>query len=347
MITDGDKTTVKVAYLEATNSPQQPAAKAENVEMIWSMAEPYAVGEQAYYSKLADKSFVNWGLNDKRVAQYANTTTPIWEFPTVSGFPKAYSNKNGSLYIVADGANGNELFVLDPANGGVIWQKTFPKPISYAAAYPDGTGFYCSIGEYPEPFTVYSFTTNSQDPKWTLPADNTVVGIGVAENHSQVIVTLSQPAQKAMIVDPANGEVKQELYYYNNSPNQTPAFSANGEYLALADFSGKGTLYKRINGTYAEQWKTTIQNAGSSSTWGCGIGISADGSTIAFGTLGFIPSGFMGSLYVFNNYSNEPLWAYHGFGDEVSYVSITDDGSLIGAATWGPLDHTTDRKSVV
>ena len=333
-ITEGDRVSFKVAHLEATTPSEYTAPKAENLEIIWNIAEAYAVGEQAYYSKLFDKGLVNWGLNDKRVAQYANTTTPIWEFPTSGGFPQAYSNKNGSLYIVTD---GNELYVLDPENGETIWSKVFDENISYTAPYPDGTGFYCSVGEYPNPFMVYSFLTSSQTPVWSLPADNSVVGIGVAENHSQLVVCLSQPAQKAMIVNPENGKVIQELFYYNNSPSQTPAFSANGDYLAVADFSGKGTLYKRINGIYEMQWQTSLQNVGSTSTWGCGTAISSDGSTVAFGTMGFIPSGFMGSVYVFNNYSNEPIWSNHDLGDMVCYISMTDDGSLIACATWGPL----------
>ncbi|MDR2972854.1 MAG: carboxypeptidase regulatory-like domain-containing protein [Bacteroidales bacterium] len=336
--TNGGSVSTKVAYLENVNSSTQSEIRAENLEIIWHKPETYAVGEQAYYSKLIDKALVNWGLNDKRVAQYANTITPIWEFPTTGGFPNAFSNKNGSLHIVID---NTELYALSPENGDVIWQKTFEQGISYAAPYPDGTGFYCSVGSYPDPFTVYSFLLTSQTPVWSLPADNTVVGISVAEDHSQVIVCLSQPAQKAMIVNPTDGAVVQEVYYYNNSPSQAPAFSANGEYLAFADFSGKGTLYKRVNGKYEMQWQASIQNAGSTSTWGCGIAISADGSTIVFGTLGFIPSGYMGSVYVFNNYSNQPLWSYHNCGDEVSYISMTDDGSLIACATWGPLDHST------
>jgi len=333
-ITEGDRISFNVSFLEATDPLEYVAPKAENLEIIWHIAETYAVGEQAYYSKLLDKSVVNWGLNDKRVAQYANTTTPIWEFPTSGGFPQAYSNKNGSLNIVTD---GNELYALNPSNGATIWQKTFTENISYAAAYPDGTGFYCSVGEYPNPFTVYSFLTNSQTPVWSLPADNTVVGISVSEDHSQLVVCLSQPAQKAMIVNPVNGDVIQELFYYNNSPSQTPAFSANGDYLAVADFSGKGTLYKRVSGKYEMQWQASLQNAGSTSTWGCGTAISADGSTVAFGTLGFIPSGFMGSVYVFNSYSNEPIWANHDLGDMVCFISITDDGTLVACATWGPL----------
>jgi hypothetical protein len=158
---------------------------------------------------------------------------------------------------------------------------------------------------------------------------------------SAVLVCLGQPATKALVVNPANGDVVQNLYYYDNSPSQSPAFSANGEYLALSDFSGKGTLYKRINGKYEKQWQASLQSAGTTSVWGCGQSISADGSTIAFGTLDFTASGFDGSIYVFHNYSNEPLWVFHGCGDEVSYISMTEDGTLIGCTTWGPMNHST------
>ena len=88
------------------------------------------------------------------------------------------------------------------------------------------------------------------------------------------------------------------------------------------------------------QWQTSIQNTGSTSTWGGGTAISADGSTIAFGTLGFLSSGYMGSVYVFNNYSGEPLWAYHNCGDYVTNIGITADGSLIAAAGYGPLNQS-------
>jgi len=336
-ITSGDHVSLKVALFEATTPSKQAAAVAENLEIIWHKPETYAIGEHAYYSKPADKCFINWTLNDQRAAQYAQTNTPDWEFTTTSDFPQAFSNKNGSMYIVAD---GTELYVLNHENGEPVWHKSFSENVSYAAAFPDGTGLYCSVGTYPDPFTVYAFSTSSETPVWSLIADNSVVGISVAEDHSQLIVCLAQPAQKALIVNPTDGEVVQELFYYNNSPTQTPAFSANGDFLAVADFSGKGTLYKRINGQYEKQWQTSLQNAGSSSTWGCGTAISADGSTIAFGTLGFLSTGYMGSLYVFNNYSKDPLWSYHNFGDEVCYISMTDDGSLIACASWGDLNHT-------
>jgi fibronectin type 3 domain-containing protein len=337
MITNGNKTTCKVAYLDATTPSKQAETVAENLVIIWQKSETYAIGNNSYYSKLTDRSFINWATNDKRVAQYANTNTAIWEFPTHADFPQSFSNKDGNMYIVAD---GTELYVLDPTSGEEVWHKSFSLPVSYAAAFPDGNGFYCSVGEYPGTYTVYCFLVNSHTPVWSFEAENGVVGISVPEDHSQVLVCLGQPATKALVVNPADGEIVQDLYYYNNSPTQSPAFSANGEYLAVADFSGKGTLYKRINGKYEKQWYASLQSEGTTSVWGCGQAISADGSTIAFGTLDFTTSGFDGSVYVFNNYSNEPLWEFHGCGDRVASISITDDGSLLGCASWGPMNNS-------
>jgi len=36
-----------------------------------------------------------------------------------------------------------------------------------------------------------------------------------------------------------------------------------------------------------------------------------------------------------------PLWALHDFGDQVGSIDMTDDGSLIACATWGPMDNST------
>ena len=334
LITNSDGVSYNVSYLDEAAAPKGSSDITANVDVIWSKLETYAIGDNAYYSLATNKSFINWSLNDQRVALYGNTNTADWEYPTVADFTKAFANKAGSLFVVAD---GEEIYVLD-ASGNAVWQKTVVAGVSYGAPFPDGSGFYFSDGD----FKVYSYLLSSpNNPAWTLQAETYIVGINVSEDHSALIVCMAQPATKALIVDPANGDVKQELYYYNNSPTETPAFSANGEFLALTDFSGKGTLYKRIDGDYVQQWQTSLQHSGSSSTWGCGIGISADGSTIAFGTLGFIPSGYMGSLYVFNNYSGVPIWSFHDFGDEVCSVSISDDGSLIAAATYGPSNNAT------
>jgi hypothetical protein len=43
-------------------------------------------------------------------------------------------------------------------------------------------------------------------------------------------------------------------------------------------------------------------------------------------------------LYVFNNYSPIPIWIYSHMGDMVQSVDISDDGSIIAAGGWGPLN---------
>jgi len=329
---EGNRLTQKVAFMEQQNQPKATEIVVDNLDIIWQKSEPYAIGEHSYYSKTTGKSFVNWSMNDQRVEQYENTNTAIWEFPTTDDFTRAYSNKNGSLYLVCD---NTLLTALDPADGSVLWQKTFPYVVAYAEPYPDGTGFYCGIGGYADPNTFYSFLLTSQTPVWEFPLENQVVGIAVAEDHSQVAVAIAS-TPKLFIVDPINGEVKQDLYYYNNSPSQSPAFSANGEYLVFADFSGYGKLYKRVGGIYELQWQTSITPAGAGFSWGQGQSISADGSTIAFGTF----HDFNGAIYVYNTDSNVPLWTLNDCGSMVCYISMTDDGSIIACATYGPENHS-------
>jgi hypothetical protein len=82
IVIEDNKITKKVALIEAPNIPKAAETSAENLDIIWHQTEPAAIGEHVYYSKETGKSFVNWALNDQRVAQYANTNTAIWEFFT-------------------------------------------------------------------------------------------------------------------------------------------------------------------------------------------------------------------------------------------------------------------------
>jgi len=54
-----------------------------------------------------------------------------------------------------------------------------------------------------------------------------------------------------------------------------------------------------------------------------------------------VTGGYNGQLYVFNSYSPIPLWIYDDMGDYVIDVDLTDDGSLIAVASWGPVDNST------
>jgi hypothetical protein len=97
--------------------------------------------------------------------------------------------------------------------------------------------------------------------------------------------------------------------------------------------------YDETNESYHEKWNFKV-GGGGTSAWVLGMGVSADGSTVAIGTLVFITGGYDGEIYLFNSYSPEPLWVFEHCGDQVGSVSLSDDGSLIAAAGYGPLDHS-------
>jgi len=63
--------------------------------------------------------------------------------------------------------------------------------------------------------------------------------------------------------------------------------------------------------------------------------------TIAVGTLVFLSGDYDGEIYLFNSYSPTPIWIYEHVGDYAIDIDMTDDGSLIAAACYGPLDGST------
>ena len=99
--------------------------------------------------------------------------------------------------------------------------------------------------------------------------------------------------------------------------------------------------FDEVNNTYIEKWDYKV-GGGGTSVWTVGLGVSGDGSTVAVGTLILRRAGgYDGEMYVFNSWSPVPLMdIFSGAGDEISSISISEDGSLIAAAGWGPLDHS-------
>ncbi len=140
------------------------------------------------------------------------------------------------------------------------------------------------------------------------------------------------------VIDSEVGEVIFDTDYKNQNP---PAFSYDGSILLNGDYSGYAYVYEydETLATYTEKWYFKV-GGGGSSAWVVGMDVSADGSTLAIGTLVFLGSVYEGEIYVFNTYSPEPLWVFEHAGDQVSSVSISDDGSLIAAGGYGPLDHS-------
>ena len=316
-------------------------ATTDDPSIIWEKYESGAMPDDVFYIDATGNYLVYYGLNQKRVTLFDSQGEVKWEKPISSGGRAAVSLMGNAIAYSDD----NELYVVN-IEGTEIFHETFDYPVSHFKLDSDGTRIFVTYGRYEDSYyaiACYGFGVTKSDPIWVV-GDLTVnpVGISLSKNNARLVVAFAQGYKQIWVIDPMTGDILQnDLYYYDNSPSQDPALSANGDYLAYADFSGMAYLYHWNGERYESVWTASIAGPGASSTWGCANAISDDGSLIAIGTLDFVSSGYDGCCYLFNNYSNEPIWTYTGCGDEVTQAAMSDDGSVIGFVTWGPMDHST------
>lgn len=332
-------------YGKALNA-QKTVRQVTDVDVLWEYHEPYAIAQEVNFingtAMKSNKAVVNWQLNDQRVSQYDESGIVDWEVATTADFTHSYVNRIGNLAVIVD---ANVLRAVRPETGEVVWTLTMNDTdnIRYVVPSPDGEKVYVAVSGDVGSF-YQAYTVGNDTPIWSVDAPTTTVIMAMPEDESKLMVCFGSDIKKAYIVDPETGETLQDdIYYYSNSPTQAPGMSADGEYMVVTDFSGNATLFRWDGSRYNQQWSTSVVGPGASSTWGAGSAISADGSTIVVGTLDFVStgSGYDGCIWVFNNYSSTPIWMKSGMGDEVSSVDVTNDGSLIVAGTWGPVNHST------
>lgn len=334
----------KGATLEyGISEPSTDRATTDDPSILWQKYESGAMPDDVFYIDATGDYLVYYGLNQKRVTLFDSQGEVKWEKPISSGGRAAVSLMGNAIAYSDD----NELYVVN-IEGTEIFHETFDYPVSQFKLDSDGTRIYVTYGRYEDSYyaiACYGFGVTKSDPIWVI-GDLTVnpVGISLSKNNARLVVAFAQGYKQIWVIDPMTGDILQnDLYYYDNSPSQDPALSANGDYLAYADFSGMAYLYHWNGERYESVWTASIAGPGATSTWGCANAISDDGSLIAIGTLDFVnsSSGYDGCCYLFNNYSNEPIWSYTGCGDEVTQAAMSDDGSVIGFVTWGPMDHST------
>ena len=325
------------------SDPTADRAMTDEPTILWEKYENGATPDDVFYIEATGDYLVYYGLNDKRLSLFDSQGAVKWEKPISSGGRAAISQMGNTIAYSDD----NELYVVN-LEGTEVFHETFTYPVSHFKLTSEGTKIYVSYGRYEDNYyaiACYNIANNKSDPEWLI-GDLTVnpVGISLSKDNSRLVVAFAQGYKQIWVIDPLTGDILQnDLYYYDNSPSQDPALSANGDYLAYADFSGMAYLYHWNGERYESVWTASIAGPGATSTWGCANAISDDGSLIAIGTLDFVnsSSGYDGCCYLFNNYSNEPIWTYTGCGDEVTQAAMSDDGSIIGFVTWGPMDHST------
>ena len=274
------------------SDPLADRAMADDPNILWQKYESGATPDDVFYIEATGDYLVYYGLNDKRVTLFDSQGNVKWEKPINSGGRAAISLLGYSIAY----SDNNELYVVN-LEGTEVFHETFAYPVSHFKLTSEGDKIYVSYGRYEDSYyaiACYSIGATKSDPLWVI-GDLTVnvVGLGLSKDNARLVAAFAQGYKQIWVIDPMTGDILQDdLYYYDNSPSQDPALSANGDYLAYTDFSGMAYLYHWNGERYESVWTASVKGPGSSSTWGCANAISDDGSLIAIGTLDFVNTSY-------------------------------------------------------
>ncbi|MFP4471598.1 MAG: carboxypeptidase regulatory-like domain-containing protein, partial [Bacteroidales bacterium] len=222
----------------------------------------------------------------------------------------------------------------------MLWEKITDATIMGALINEAGTMVYV-VENMPggqNKANVSAYEVGEVDPVWQTGFSGTGTAFAGSGDRSVLAFCQYSGINTMHVIDAETGDVVFDTFYKNQNP---PSLSYDGKVIVSGDYSGYVYLYKYNEELekYEEKWNFKV-GGGGTSAWVVGMGVSADGSTIAVGTLVFLSGGYDGEVYLFNSYSPEPLWVFEHAGDQVGSISLSDDGSIIAAAGYGPMDHS-------
>ncbi|MCK4653429.1 MAG: carboxypeptidase regulatory-like domain-containing protein, partial [Candidatus Cloacimonetes bacterium] len=309
------------------------------VELLWQTSDPAAISGKLAVSQTTGQSFVGWYLNDERASLYQDNSTPVWEHAVNNAdfdYP-VIMTEDGSVLALADGST---LKVFDPSSSSPTWEFTAAGSIRGIAFNTDGTVIFLGVYDSGQDRAlVESYDVGIPTPNWSVSFDGGVGNLVISGDGSTLILTQYGGISAMWVLNADDGSIIFEAPEYNQNP---PAMSYDASIIVNGDYAGYVQVYEynETLETYEEKWNFHV-GGGGSSAWIGGMCVSADGSTIAVGTLVFITGGYNGEIYLFNTYSPTPIWVYENVGDYAIDIDMNDDGSLIAAACWGPLDNST------
>ncbi len=186
---------------------------------------------------------------------------------------------------------------------------------------------------------AWAFDPNLEDPLlWTVtvPQYNSGgwVGADITVDNSRVLVT---QRHQLFVLDMEDGSIIWEEPAFNTEG--AAKISGDGSVIATCSNSGgrmRAFAWNSDQETYLQLWSYTF--TGGSSNWASRVDVSANGETIATGSLQFGGNPYNGFVAVFDTYAGgTPLWISSTMADLVSDIEISDDGLTVAAVSWGPL----------
>lgn len=301
----------------------------------WQFTDAVAIGSKTKVSSQTGQNFTSWWLNAQRISMYGNSSTPLWEQPITSEWEWPIDMTEDGAWVAS--GSGNTVQVFMASSSVVFWELTVPGNVLGVKLGPDGNTLFVAENNHDGMGNarVAKYTVGQTTPIWQVPFTGDGTVFTTSKDASRLVFCQYTGFNKMWVLNGATGAHLFDAFYANQNP---PALSNDGSVIVNGDYSGNVYLYKYnadLN-SYEEKWTFKV-GGGGTSVWVVGMGVSGDGSTVAVGSLVFLASGYDGEIYLFNSYSPVPLWVFEGVGDEISAIDLSEDGSLIAAASWGPL----------
>ncbi len=307
--------------------------------ILWQTSDGGAIAGEIEVSDVTQNSFVQWHLNNERVSLFHDSATPLWEHAVGNldfGFPIDMT-EDGSILAVGDEST---LKIFEPSSSTPTWQYVVTGSIKKMVLNSDGSIVFMAVYDEGQNRTsIESYNVGNTTPLWTNSFDGSAGNLVISGDGSTLVFTQYGGISAMWVLSSADGSIIFEGPEYNQNP---PAMSHDASIIVNGDYSGYVQVYEYNDEieTYEEKWIYHV-GGGGSSAWIGGMSVSADGSTIAVGTLVFITGGYDGEIYLFNTYSPNPIWVYEHVGDYAIEIDLTDDGSLMAVACYGPLNNST------
>ena len=305
--------------------------------LIWQADAEWAVCKSVGISDVTYHSFIGWYYNSPRVAYFGETNIPEWEYSLgTSDYVFHDINSEGDFLICSV---DNLIHQLDTVTGNPVWTYTNDEDVYNVKISEDKETLYFVSDAINSIMNITSLDVETSTENWsfTLPEDQHVWGLEVSGNGEKIVIQ-----QKHWLT--ACNSIGEILLQTEDHPNSQslPSISYDGNKFVVGDQKGYVRLYTYLESPniYAQTWFWQYPYSGTFN-WATAVAISSDGSSIVSGSLNFEGGGiYGGTVAFFEASSGTPVWTNTVGDDEISCIDISTDGTVIAAASWGPIDDS-------
>ncbi|RJP75111.1 MAG: T9SS C-terminal target domain-containing protein [Candidatus Zixiibacteriota bacterium] len=311
-------------------------------QLLWTVNDPVGMCNNTAVSPEGNWMALGITLNNQRAESYQTSSgVPLWTYPVGDGNACVALSQNGEVYALG---HTHYLSVFHANSGTPLWTYDLgASSWAYTVVVSRDGARVVVASKEGTTGRVTSFAPTGSTPQWdhtfTLPVDFGWYGLRISPDGSRIS---ANSKYTGWVLDAATGNPIWEVQT-NNTEAPIP-LSQDGSVLAIgSNAAGTCKVYtwNTAGQTYDLLWTYTF--TGGFSRWCSEVEVSADGNTVAAGSLEFITmNSYDGHAAVFDTWgTGVPLWVSSAFGDLVGEIAISDDGQVIAVGSWGHLDNST------